>query len=527
MKTAVKTFLSSVRSHVKSRFYVDIPTISDDCDKRTLLYRHRKQRGVNIGSWFVLERWITEHPFRCAAAPGQSDLDVAKGARAKEILEHHWDSWISAKDFEWLSAMGINTVRIPIGYYHLCGMDPSILRGTDFDGLESIFEGAWSRIVKAIETADRYRIGVLFDLHAAPGKQNQDSHSGTSSPVISFFQTQFNLQLMIRVFRVLVSSLRSLRLDRRPSLSNVVGVELLNEPKPPHPAVLQTWYKDAIAEVRRLDPSLPLLISDCWMPDIYTDFVKTLPATTAPICLDHHLYRCFTSEEISAPAAQHSASLSNPNAPTPQTFARVASKLEDAGGDLIVGEWSGALNPGSLLGAIDERRERAQFVRVQLDLFERYCAGWFFWTYKKEFPGDSGWSFRDAVDTGVFPRRVGLFPVKPIPHDHVEWAGRKAISCGRAAARHMSYWAQYPARYEHWRFEEGYDQGWEDAYYFLTSDLFEHGAVNELGLRGIWKKKRVHEHALREGRSDNLWEYGHGYQQGVEEAAIDFQRAYC
>ncbi|KAI5984851.1 glycoside hydrolase family 5 protein [Pisolithus albus] len=461
------------------------------------------QRGVNIGSWFVLERWIAEQPFRCAAAPCQSDLDVAKGAHAKEILENHWDSWISAEDFQWLSAMGINT----IGYYHLCGVDPSVLRGTDFDGLGPIFSGAWSRIVKAIETAERYHIGVLFDLHASPGKQNQDPHSGTSSPVISFFHTQFNLQLMIRILRVLVSSLRSLRFDHRPTLSNVVGIELLNEPKPPYPAALQAWYKNAIAEIRRLDPSLPLFISDCWMPDAYADFVKSLPPTMAPICLDHHLYRCFTSEDISTAAAQHSASLLNPNAPTPQTFARVSSKLKDAGGDLIVGEWSGALNPGSLLGVADERRERAQFVQAQLDLFERHCSGWFFWTYKKQFPGDSGWSFRDAVDTGVFPCRVGLFPVKPIPHDQTEWAGRKGVARGLAAARHVSYWAQYPAHYEHWRFEKGYDQGWEDAFYFLTSSVFEHGAVSELGLEGIWRKKRVYEHALRDGRSDHLWEY--------------------
>ncbi|KAI6000408.1 glycoside hydrolase family 5 protein [Pisolithus orientalis] len=527
MKAAVKTLLGSVRSQVKSRFYVDFPSISDGCDERTLLYRHRKQRGVNIGSWFVLERWITEQPFRCAAPPCQSDLDVARGAHANEILEHHWDSWVSATDFEWLSAMGINTVRIPIGYYHLCGVDPSILRGTDFDGLESIFGGAWSRIVKAIETADRYQIGVLFDLHAAPGKQNQDSHSGTSSPTISFFQMQFNLQLTVRILRILVSSLRSLRFVHRPPLPNVIGVELLNEPKPPYPAALQAWYKNAIEEVRRLDPSLPLFISDCWMPDAYADFVKMLPPTAPPICLDHHLYRCFTSEDVSTAAAQHSTSLSNPNAPTPQTFARVASKLEDAGGALVVGEWSGALNLGSLVGAADERRERAQFIQAQLDLFERHCAGWFFWTYKKEFPGDSGWSFRDAVDTGVFPCRVGLFPVKSIPRDHTEWAERKVISCSCAAARHMSYWAQYPGRYEHWRFEKGYDQGWVDAYYFLTSGAFEHGAVSELGLKGIWKRKRVHEHALRAGHSNNLWEYEHGYQQGVEEAAVDFQRAYC
>lgn len=66
------------------------------------------------GSWFVLERWIAETPFAQAAPPGQSDLDVAKGSHAKEILERHWDTWITNQDFEWLAARGINAVRIPV-----------------------------------------------------------------------------------------------------------------------------------------------------------------------------------------------------------------------------------------------------------------------------------------------------------------------------------------------------------------------------------------------------------------------------
>ena len=94
------------------------------------VYRFRRQRGVNLGkqtsilgsfhafmyqpgSWFVLERWITDVPFQIAQYPGQSDLDVAKGERARETLEEHWDTWITEEDWVWLAEYGINTVRIP------------------------------------------------------------------------------------------------------------------------------------------------------------------------------------------------------------------------------------------------------------------------------------------------------------------------------------------------------------------------------------------------------------------------------
>ncbi|KAH0826810.1 glycoside hydrolase family 5 protein [Lanmaoa asiatica] len=490
------------------------------------VYRYRKQRGVNLGCWFVLERWIAETPFAHAVPPGQSDLDVAKGSHAKEILERHWDTWITNKDFEWLAARGINAVRIPIGYYHLCSLDHSLLSGTDFHGLDSIFEGAWIRLVRAVETAQLHGIGVLFDLHSAPGKQNQDSHSGTSSPTV-LFTSRSNLELTVRVLRTLLSALRSLRAEHDPPISNIIGIELLNEPKPSSHSTLKNWYEKAIRELRVVDWGLPIYISDCWMSDDYAHFVKSLPESTAPICLDHHLYRCFTQADISMPAAQHSISLMDPNAPTPQTFARVAGILEGAGGALVVGEWSGALNPGSLQGSINEREERARYIAAQLALFEQYCAGWFFWTYRKQYHGDQGWSFRDAVEAGVFPGHVGLYPNKNVPVNDPDRVGRKAAALARAIGQHTSYWAQYPGHYEHWRFNRGYDRGWGDAYQFLLHNVVSKRVVSELGFQGVWKKKRVHDHGVENGFSNNLWEYEHGYVQAIRDAKLDFQAVYC
>lgn len=62
--------------------------------------------------------------------------------------------------------MGIPSTRPheQIGYYHLCSLDRSLLSGTDFHGLDSVFEGAWMRLVRAVKTAQFYGIGVLFGL---------------------------------------------------------------------------------------------------------------------------------------------------------------------------------------------------------------------------------------------------------------------------------------------------------------------------------------------------------------------------
>lgn len=175
-----------------------------------------------VGSWFVLERWISDSPFRHAAGSGQSDLDVATGSGAKEILEQHWDTWIVDTDWEWLAEKGINTVRIPvrlslhlylvlylvisavcrwqsdrlsylstanslrlqIGYYHICGVDPSVLDGTDFANLGHIFAGAWSRVTSALARAHRSGIAVLFGESPRPRARTLPRQRLTQSPQI-------------------------------------------------------------------------------------------------------------------------------------------------------------------------------------------------------------------------------------------------------------------------------------------------------------------------------------------------------
>ena len=50
----------------------------------------------------------------------QSDLDVARGINAKQILERHWDTWVTEEDWVWISERGVNTVRIPVSSLLIC-----------------------------------------------------------------------------------------------------------------------------------------------------------------------------------------------------------------------------------------------------------------------------------------------------------------------------------------------------------------------------------------------------------------------
>ncbi|KAJ7221934.1 glycoside hydrolase superfamily [Mycena rebaudengoi] len=339
-----------------------------------------KQRGVNLGSWFVLERWIAETPFRHALAPAQSDLDVARGLHAKEILEAHYDSWITESD------LGSRSQH-----------------RTDFEDFGHVFVGAWARLIHAIKTAHRFGLGVLLDLHAAPGKQNKDSHAGTSNPP-TFFTERRN---------------RTHTLDE-PTLVNIIGIELLNEPQPSSDSMLKIWYSTAMKELAAIDPSLPIYLGDCWKMEYYADYIKSTPHSS-PLILVHHLYRCFTSSDIRTSAPEHTRSLMDEDAHTPRMFSQVKN-----------------------------------YISAQLTLYEKHCGGYFFWTYKKQGSRpDRGLSVCCGSSTNL-------------------------IRSLRLAGDHTAYWSKYPGKYHHARFSDGFASGWDDAYSFFTSGS---QGVPELGTR--------------------------------------------
>ncbi|KAF8631479.1 hypothetical protein AX15_002389 [Amanita polypyramis BW_CC] len=494
--------------------------VSDYAPTQTSLeqdvYRYRKQRGVNLGSWFVQEEWICGDTFRYAESPRQSDLDIARGRNAKEVMEAHWDQWIQDEDWRWLREHGFNSVRIPIGYYHICGVDPSVLEHTDFQSYAHVYAGAWSRLTRAIENAHHHGIGVLIDLHAAPGKQNPDSHAGTSNPS-KFFADRHYRTHTTRILCTLVANLEKFANSHSPPLPNIIGVELLNEPKPSTNDELTKWYTATIKELRHIDATIPVYIGDCWQPEHYANYIHSLfTSRRIPglVALDHHLYRCFTESDIRTSANEHAKALREH---MPDLFARVAEKLGRVHGGLIIGEWSAALNPGSLRGEEDEVKN---YVLAQLELYEKACAGWWFWTYKKEHRPDVGWCLIDAIDAEVFPSKVGMTATRWSSGDEERREHVKDSVLKQAVDSHAAYWSQYPGQYEHDRFAAGFSDGWNDAYQFFESGVHS-GSVSEPGFVAARAYHKASDH------SGNYWEYEHGFVQGVATARKDFEQAYC
>lgn len=76
--------------------------------------RYRFQRGLNLGSWFTTEDWLATQLYSHAADPKRSDFDLARAKDAKALMEHHWDTWVTDDDWNWIKQRGFNSVRLPV-----------------------------------------------------------------------------------------------------------------------------------------------------------------------------------------------------------------------------------------------------------------------------------------------------------------------------------------------------------------------------------------------------------------------------
>ncbi|WFC99587.1 hypothetical protein MYAM1_002332 [Malassezia yamatoensis] len=493
----------------------EAPSTQQPLDERRI-FQYRKQRGVNLGSWFSLESWITGSLFEHAADPKGSEHDILANMSpndARALLERHWDNFINDGDWQWMAQHGINSVRLPIGYFHFLsgansGRFASLLKGTHFEKYAAVYEGAWQRIVHAIQKARSCNIGVLIDLHGAPGGQNKDGHCGVSNSKCGLWHGLSSGKNQKTTVEILVDLAETIA-----PFDNVIGLELLNEPE--NNSDLASFYNKAIAAIRASHvpeaKQMPIVLGDGWATNHYADYVGDHTSGGSPLVLDHHVYRCFTPGDHNIPAEQHAENMDpDRNGKTAKWLMDMSNK---AHGSLIIGEWSGALNPRSFeLSKIQSKLEaRTLWSKAQWRAFERYTAGYYYWTLKKEGGADPGWCFYTAVEKGSMPSSLnplqGRQPNLQQVHSTIQQQQSNAYQ------GHCKYWDQQKSggKYEHWRFEQGFQLGANDAL-----DFFKRGS--EVGFVHNLSLLRLAAHEKEAGTSKYVWEFEHGYKAGVASA---------
>lgn len=334
-------------------------------------------RGVNLGNWLLLERWMRPSLFADTRAGDEYTLCQALGASAESVLRRHRDTYMTEVDFRWLSERGLNAVRLPFGYWHFDPDPPYVATPEHVDA--------------AISWAEACGLGVVLDLHGLPGCQGPEHHTGRGR----HFQWHLDPVHIPRSLDIIESIAR-----RYAGRRGVIGFSVVNEPEP---AVgrdrLVRFYEEAHRRVRLHMPADAVAFVLAAYPEGELGKYHGCLGDTPSVWTDVHLYQSFGDWEHLQPLDYFCYPL------------RRQEKLRQAAakGPLIIGEWSMSMaGPASRHLAQLPAWRRNLLMRMhgnmQLALYEEF-AGWFFWSYKVD--GRPAWSFRDCVEQGWLPERFG------------------------------------------------------------------------------------------------------------------------
>lgn len=324
-----------------------------------------KARGVNLGGWLVLEKWITPSVFKGYKAQDEHSLCLEAGANKKDLLKRHRDSFIVLEDFEWIARQGLETVRLPVGYWVFGGEEPFVKADEYLD--------------KAMEWAEQTGLQVIIDLHGAPGSQNGWMHSGKSGEIGWHIKPE-NIYRTVEVIEEI-----SKRYGKHKCL---YGIELLNEPHSSIPQkTLRDFYRTAYVQARKhCYKKVKIIFSDAYRPIAeWEDFMDS--SDFENILLDVHFYQLFSDEDKKLTFEEHVA----------KTF-KWKRKLEQFGAEkVIVGEYSGALDKVySPMPRATARLACKLYIEAQQHAFAD-TAGWLYWNYKTE--KNDQWNYRHVADT--------------------------------------------------------------------------------------------------------------------------------
>lgn len=325
-------------------------------------------RGVNLGGWLILEKWMTPTLFK--DFDGEDEHSFMQNDGAAGRINKHRKTFITESDFAWMSEHHINLVRIPIGYW---------LFETSHGHTPTV-----NYVDKAMEWAEKYGINVLIDLHGAPGSQNGKDHGGKHGKALWFTNAEYEQQTIDLLCKIA---------SRYKNSKALWGIELLNEPKVSQNYFKLIWfYRRAYGELRKImRPGTYTIFQDGFHAIMFSGALW--PRKNYPVAMDTHWY------------AFHPFSNSESLYRRILAFYRgLILRYVRLFQPVIIGEWSSVF-PGRYFDQLPAEKHDellAKNMDSQLKMFKN-ADGWIYWNYKHE--GEGMWNFRSLVEQGIFDNR--------------------------------------------------------------------------------------------------------------------------
>ena len=358
-----------------------------------------KIRGVNLGEWLVLEKWMDPSVFRGTDSRDEDNLvKVLKEQEKIDRFKAHRDNFIKEEDIAFIKSCGLDSIRLPIPHF-LFGDDPRFCGDyvPCIDYVDKLF--MWAK---------KYDLSVLLDIHTAPESQNGYDNGGICA-VCKWHQKKENIDRMIDVLALLA--------DRYGKRENLLGIELLNEP-----ASEEVWqrnkrfYEPHDKERSKSSSSVPIetvfdfytrgyeklrrhmseeklvVFHDAFRLDLVKTFIKE--SNFKNVLLDTHLYLDMEGVTESTSTFNHLNRILN------DWHYKILEVQKYV--PLIIGEWS---LPHNILPSFtpEQRYESYRLMSAAYLMTFEEAFGQYFWSYKVKCADQPGWDFRSCIDRGWLP----------------------------------------------------------------------------------------------------------------------------
>ena len=386
-----------------------------------------KVKGVNLGNWLVLEKWMSPALFDGTTAEDEYYLPRQLSREVYEArIKIHRSEYITERDFVTIKSMGMEAVRIPVPYFIFGDREP--------------FIGCIEELDKAFNWAEAYGLQVLIDLHTAPLSQNGFDNGGISG-VCKWAQNPEEVEFVLTVLERLAK--------RYGTRKGLWGIEIINEPVTEnmwkimnvperYPAVdpelaegsgpvtldfLKKFYKEAYDRIRAYMPEEKyVVIHDGFELKVWKDYMQEEKYKN--VVLDTHQYL------MVAEANGCEQTVEGYTTYIKEHFKKDIEEMENYF-PVICGEWClfNSLACGwdtkggqSVLNGLDGEVESAVTAEEKKKIYQAVAeaqlaawnagSGYFYWSYKlltdtintKGWTGWDSWDLGRCVDFGWFPR---------------------------------------------------------------------------------------------------------------------------
>jgi endoglucanase len=194
-------------------------------------------RGINLGNWFVPEGYMWHLNEGGPESPREIEALVTEligPQRSRDFWHSYRENYITAADIHLIKECGFNSIRVPLHY--------KFFESDDSEGFVLLDH--------VVEWAQKEKLYVILDMHAAPGGQtgkNIDDSDGYPW----LFSDASAQQHAIAVWQRLARHYRN--------NTTVLGYDLLNEPVPNYPkldpldSAVEPLYKRLTTAIRQVD----------------------------------------------------------------------------------------------------------------------------------------------------------------------------------------------------------------------------------------------------------------------------------